>query len=310
MTNFASDWKNFDSNGLSADQFFYDQLYKSFAENTKNGTLPFFSREPDSVPRELSTGKIINDENLIALEQVAATRGYKSNVWIYGNELNRIQKETGPLNWKKNASPVLCQTKYFGATHLNEQNLYISEGGSKQKNQYLYNIDSLDERSRKAVLKYYERTQEVNSAYQKENLKSFRSNCLENPGHNENFAKARERVKKYSSIDGIDFSAAVDCHFKHCLQNSIGNGLKDNRETNRNSCYRQCMELVKKVESGEYKPYEAGRKIARALESGTEFQRIAVAKNYNLENAKKIEELKVAEANINRPYRRRSDVER
>ena len=62
--------------------------------------------------------------------------------------------------------------------------------------------------------------------------------------------------------------------------------------------------------AGEYKPYEAGRKIARALESGTEFQRIAVAKNYNLENAKKIEELKVAEANINRPYRRRSDVER
>lgn len=117
-------------------------------------------------------------------------------------------------------------------------------------------------------------------------------------------------MKKYSSIDGIDFSAAVDCHFKHCLQNSIGNGLKDNREANRNSCYRQCMELVNKVESGEYKPYEAGRKIARALESGTEFQRIAVAKNYNLENAKKIEELKVAEANINRPYRRRSDVER
>ena len=32
MTNFASDWKNFDSNGLSSDQFFYDQLYKSSAE--------------------------------------------------------------------------------------------------------------------------------------------------------------------------------------------------------------------------------------------------------------------------------------
>lgn len=310
MVDFASDWRGFDSNGLSADQFFYEQLYKAFAENTKNGTLPFFNKELDSVPRELSTGKIINDENLIALEQIASARGYKSNIWIYGNELNRIQKEIGALNWRRNASPVLCQTKYFNATHLNEQNLYISEGGSKQKNQYMYNIDALDERSRTAVIAYYKSTQERNSLYQNENLRAFKSNCISTPGCNENFIKARERVKKFSSIEGIDFSVAIDCHFKHCLQNSTGNKLTDNRGVNKSMCYRQCMELVKLVENRIYKPYEIGQKIARALESGTEFQRISVAKNYNLENAKKIEEMKVAEANISRPYRKSSAIER
>ena len=310
MAAFAEDWKGFVSNGLDAEDFFYDQIYKAFAENTKNETLPFFNKDLNMIPRELSTGKIINDENLIALEQVASARGYKSNFWIYGNELNKIQKEVGPLNWKRNASPVLCQTKYFGATHLNEQNLYIAEAGSKKKEQYLYNLESLDERSQKIVTKYYAMADKANAVYQKENLKVFSANYRQNPKSNENFIRAKERINNYRYIDGKDFSAVIDCHFKHCLQNATGNVLRDNREQIQAACYSVCDELVKQVEQGKYRPHDAGRKIVKVLECGTQFQRLTVAKNYNLENAKKAEELKVAESNRNKAYRRSYDIAR
>ncbi|MBM7022652.1 hypothetical protein [Treponema sp. Marseille-Q4523] len=310
MADFAADWKGFISKGLCAEDYFYEQVYKAFSENTKNGTLPFFNKDLNMIPRELSTGKIINDENLIALEQVASARGYKSNFWIYGNELNKIQKEVGPLNWKRNASPVLCRTKYFDATHLHEQNLYIAEAGSKKKEQYLYNIESLDERSRKIVTKYYATANKANAVYQAENLKLFSANCRQNPKTNSNFINAKDRINNYRSIDGTDFSAVIDSHFKHCLQSATGNILHDNRESVKEHCYAACNELIKKVEQGTYRPYEAGRKIVRALECGTQFQRISVAKNYNLENAKKAEELKVAEANRNKAYRRSYSIER
>nr|WP_180485589.1 hypothetical protein [Treponema socranskii] len=310
MANFAADWKGFVSNGLGVEDFFYEQIYKAFAENTKNETLPFFNKDLNIIPRELSTGKIINDENLIALEQVASARGYKSNFWIYGNELNKIQKEVGPLNWKRNASPVLCQTKYFGATHLNEQNLYIAEAGSKKKEQYLYNLESLDEQSQKIVTKYYAIVDKANTVYQKENLKAFSANCRQNPKSNENFVRAKERINNYRYIDGKDFSSVIDCHFKHCLQSATGNVLHDNREQIQAACYSVCNELVKQVEQGKYRPHDVGRKIVKALECGTQFQRLTVAKNYNLENAKKAEELKVAESNRNKAYRRSYDIAR
>ena len=156
MTDFYADFHGVGANGQTAEQYFYSQIFNAVKENTELGTLPLFNRALNKIPRELSTGKIINNENLIMLEQVASKNGYKSNLWIYGDELNKLQKEVGNLYYKKGTQPALCLTKYFGSTHLNEQDLYIAEGGSGKKEQYLYNLDSLDERSREKVMKYYQ----------------------------------------------------------------------------------------------------------------------------------------------------------
>lgn len=87
-----------------------------------------------------------------------------------------MQHEGISLNLKKDAEPILCLTKYANATHLNEKELYIAEGGNRAKAQFLYNYESLDERSRKAVDKYFSKVQSVSKEYAGENFSVFIGN--------------------------------------------------------------------------------------------------------------------------------------
>lgn len=302
MSEFYSNFNNFAHNGLTALQFFYKQTFETFKKNVENNTLPFFNNDLNKIPRELSTGKLINNENAIALEQVASKNGYKSNFWIYGHELNIIQKEIGNLYCKKNAEPVLCLTKYFGSTHLSEQDLYISEDGSKKNEQYLYNIDSLNEKSRQKVLKYYEKNQMLDKIYEEKNFQAFQSNVkLNQQGINETLKNAKEKVLEASRQDEMDFSVITNCHYLHLLANAIGKPeLAEIKTKNQKSlCYEKAIEFIEKVKKEKFESHKAGIMLCKALNSGTELQRISVAKGFNLENAKKIEELKVAEKNRN-----------
>ena len=309
MTDFYSDFRGVGANGLTAEQYFYKQVFDAFKANTENQTLPFFNKDLSRIPRELSTGKIINNENSIALEQVASKNGYKSNLWIYGDELNKLQKEVGNLYCKKGSQPVVCLTKYFGSTHLNEQDLYIAEGGSGKKEQYLYNLDSLDERSQQKVRKYYEIANETDRRYTESNYKAFQSNARQNMlGQSDARKNARSRALAASQQGGMNLSMVTQCHYLHNLSNAIGkpndihSGLQNPGA--QRQCYETCARLAEKVTVGTLKEHEAGRMLCSALNAGTEFQRISVAKGYNLENAKKIEEMKVADYNRNKPYRR------
>ncbi|MBQ8680339.1 MAG: hypothetical protein IJ530_11340 [Treponema sp.] len=311
MADFYSDFHG--SFGLTAEQYFYKQVFDAFKANTENQTLPFFNKDLDKIPRELSTGKIINNENSIALEMIASKNGYKSNLWIYGDELNSLQKEVGNLYYKKGTQPALCLTKYFGATHLNEQDLNIAEGGSKKREQYLYNLDSLDEKSLQKVLKYYETPNQIDKNYTESNFKAFRQNIanVRNGGQSDELKNARERANLAGHQGGLDLRMLTQCHYYHNLGNAIGKpnapslGLHDVAER---KCTEVSKQLIEKVSNGELSPHKAGLMLCTALNAGTEFQRISVAKGYNLENAKKIEELKVAEANRNKPYRRSGGV--
>lgn len=305
MIEFYSDYNGFTMNGLSAEEYFYMQTFEAFKANVENQSLPFFNNDLNKIPRELSTGKIINNENAIALEQIASLNGYKSNLWIYGDELNKIQKEVGNLYLKKGTMPVLCLTKYFGATHLNEQDLYISEAGTGKKEQYLYNLDSLNEKSREKVMKYFEQANAVDKKYTSENLKAFQINIEANrKGTNENFRKMREKVIQESKHLGLDLTAITNCHYIHQLGNSIGKPeLAEQKNANQKDlCYWLAGEFIKKAAENKILPKKAGMMLCTALNAGTEFQRLSVAKGYNLENAKKIEEMQVAEANRNRGY--------
>ncbi|MCR5252583.1 MAG: hypothetical protein K6C98_02585 [Treponema sp.] len=305
MTDFYSNFSSFEKDGQTAQQYFYKQIYEAFKENTQNNTLPFFNKDLNKIPRELTTGKVINNENSIALEQIASRYGYKSNLWIYGNELNKLQKEVGSLSYKKGTVPALCITKYFGATHLNEQDLYISESGTGNKEQYLYNLDSLTDRSREKVLKYFEMANNVDKSYTEANYKAFQSNIkLNKQGDNKTFEDIKKKVIEASNQNGLNLTVITNCHYFHNLTNSIGMPELAEEKTAKHKelCYQTSKEFCNK--SNNVGAYKAGLMLCTALNAGTEFQRISVAKGYNLENAKRIEEMKVAETNRTRPYQR------
>jgi len=305
MTDFYADYKSFQNGGQTAQQYFYKQIYETFKANTENNTLPFFNKDLNKIPRELSTGKIINNENAIALEQIASRYGYKSNLWIYGDELNRLQKEVGSIYCKKGTTPALCITKYFGATHLNEEDLYIAESGNRKKEQYLYNLDSLNESSQKKLIKYFEKANEINKEYTEKNLTAFQLNIKQNKtGNTKAFERIKKRVIEASKQDGMNLTVITNCHFYHNLTNAIGKPelAEERNARQKDICYQTSKNFCKKANNIE--PYKAGLMLCTALNAGTEFQRISVAKGYNLENAKKIEELKVAEATRNQTYKR------
>jgi|GEM_PF-2847111 len=311
MTDFFSNYNGFVRGGLSAEQYFYKQVFEAFKTNVEKGSLPFFNKDLNKIPRELSTGKIINNENAIVMEQIASKNGYKSNLWIYGSELNKIQKEVGDLYYKKGTEPALCLTKYFESTHLDEHDLYIAEGGSGRKEQYLYNIDSLSDKSREKLLKYYEKANTIDKKYTAENLKAFEQNIKQNTTELSNaFKSTKEKVVAASMQAGMNILAITDCHYLHNLSNSIGNPtMTETKIQNKKTvCYETAKKFIEKTNQDGINVYKAGQMLCTALNAGTEFQRISVAKGYNLENAKKVEELKVAEANRNRPYHRSDGI--
>ena len=311
MTDFFSNFDGFVSGGVSAEQYFYRQVFEAFKTNVENGTLPFFNKDLNKIPRELSTGKVINNENAIVMEQIASKNGYKSNLWIYGSELNKIQKEVGDLYYKKGAEPALCLTKYFGSTHLDEKDLYIAEGGSGRKEQYLYNIDSLTDKSREKLLKYYEQANAVDKKYTSENLKGFEQNIKQNKmSLSDSFTSTKEKVIAASKQDGINLIAITNCHYLHNLSNSIGKPeMTEAKIQNQKAlCYETAQKFIEKTSQDRLPSYKSGLMLCTALNAGTEFQRISVAKDYNLENAKRVEELKAAEANIKQPYHKRGGL--
>ena len=311
MTNFYSDWRNVNSKGYTARDFFFAQVFEAMAENVNNHSLPFFNREPDAIPRELSTGKIINNMNTIALEQVASKKGYKSNLWIYGDELNRLQKEVGDLYYKKNAEPVLCLgINDFNGTHLFSQDFKVSEGGSRKNEQYLYNLDSLDEKSQQKLLKYFENANAHNADYVKHNKEAYVFNNGAGAENKELQREAMRRAMEASQSDGLNFTPVMASHYLHTLGNSLGGFPEKYLGEKERSCYEKCSQLVENVRQGKMSEKDAGRFICKSLFAGTQVQRVVTAKGFNLENAKRNEELRVAESVRETAYRKSNGFSR
>ncbi|MDE5898992.1 MAG: hypothetical protein K2H09_07005 [Treponemataceae bacterium] len=49
MTDFYADFHGAGAAGLSADQYFYKQVFDAFQANVQGGTLPFFNKELDKI---------------------------------------------------------------------------------------------------------------------------------------------------------------------------------------------------------------------------------------------------------------------
>lgn len=295
------DGSNF-NHGLTKDEYFYDQIFKAVEKNVAERTLPFFNNKANAVPVELTTGKIINDENLIALEQIAAKKGYESNIWIYGDTLEKLQHEGISLNLKKDAEPVLCLTKYANATHLNKDELYIAEGGNKSKAQYLYNFDSLDDRSKKAVDKYFSNAKVVCEDYSQDNFRNFIEN-VKNTRTSEvpqlkNLKETLKAVsedvsKSYIKNTGskIDLTPVMNAQAKHMCQTVTAAKIKsDLNQKNQDTCYSVLSKVIADVRESGAKSWQVGENLTKALDAGTMYAKSYTSKNFNFEIRKVKEE--------------------
>ena len=69
----------------------------------------------------------------------------------------------------------MCLTKYQNYARTLED-LNVADGGTGKTEQYLYNLDSLDERSKEKVLKYFGFSNDFNQEYVNQNRKAFQEN--------------------------------------------------------------------------------------------------------------------------------------
>lgn len=305
---FCTEWiqdSNF-SKGLSDEGYFYSQIYENFKENTKNQTLPFFDSEIDKLPRELSTGKMINDKNIIALEQHSARFGYKSNIYLYGAELEKMALEGTNLFLKKNAQPVLLKDFNENQTKTTFNELSISDGGTKSGCQFFYNLDSFELNSQQKILKRFQHIDQINKNITQENYRNFKQNVMENKKEaNPLFEKCKQRMNENGVIKDISVSSIVNAQYKHMLLESIGKGNGINNEISvieKNNCYTSSQKLIDSVENGTSNPVSVGQKITKALDSACWFARSCTAPLYNLSKAKAQEELIIADCIRNNSY--------
>ncbi len=296
MEFFQTTWRNGSSfnKGLTAEEFFYEQIYDAFEKNVQNKSLPFLSLTDSHIPVELSTGKIINDENLIALEQNAASKGYKSNYWIFGSEVEKLSKQGIKITLKnRNEQPVLCLQKYSNPTHLNQTELYIAEGGSHSKYQFMYNLESFDECSQNELKKHIGNAAKINREYVADNLKNYVANVKKtrNPPPPPQLTKIKERVKNFSKVNDIDFSLLVNAQARHICREATGNALKDTALSSvKLKCYEMAEKVINDTQNGKLNRLKAGEAFTKAINAGTLYAKTFTSKEFNLEHNKIKEE--------------------
>lgn len=278
------DGSNF-NNGLTSEEYFYNQIYQAVQKNVANRTLPFFNSSESKIPVELSTGKIINDQNLIALEQVAAANGYKSNLWLYGSELEKLRNQGITINFQKDSVPVLCTTKFANATHLNSKELYINESGNKSPNQFMYNFDCLTEKSKQTIQKYYNQSLNIETAFLKESFGNYVKNIKNK--NSPNLQKVKETVSLVNK--DYDYSAVINAQAHHICHESTGLSKSTNQNTER-KCYELLEKIFSEKKDAKVPDWKVGESLSKAMDAGTWYAKSFTSKDFIVENNKLIEE--------------------
>lgn len=293
-TYILSNWKSGASftKGYTEDEYFYNQVISAIKENLKNKTLPFFNNDIKSVPRELLSGKIIKDENLIALEQVAAKNKYNSNLWLYGADLEKFSREGIKIKFKPNAEPVLCMTKFKNPIHLESLELYINEGGSKNNFQFLYNFDSLTPETQNALIKYTEKAYKLDQTYTQENYNTFQDNLKKDVKNNKKIIlEIQEKIRNDRFLSGVDCASIIEAQYTHNLYQSVGAKMQNPiKEERKQKCYTAFNNLFNQIDEGKINSLMVAENLTKKMYSAAIYQRTMTSKNLNLETSKLHEE--------------------
>lgn len=293
---------------MTAEEYFFDQIFSFAKENVEKHSLPFFNTESKQLPVELSTGKIINDTNLIALEQAASLKDYKSNLWIYGSELERLSNMGIPIKLKKGAEPVLCQTHFGNYERIVTDELNIAEGGAKTQNQFLYNYDSLTEESQRALDKLYSNSSQINEAATYANFQNFASNISKLKNElSSDFHSLQKTIQKRVENLSEDFNSAINAHAKHFCFEATGTLSKQASNNNEISCYTGLQNWIENTIQNKIPFWIAGEDFCRAMDAGTWYAKSFISKDFNHANRKQQEDNFHKKKNI---ARLNKDVER
>lgn len=283
-----TDWKSGQSHThcRTPEGFFYDRLWRAFEKNINNQTLPCFNTEQTNLYRELTSGKIISGRNQIALEQDAAAHGYKSNHYVSGHDLARLEKELGiSVVFKKHTNPVLCETSYNNAEFVKSRNTYINENGSKKDWQYMYNFDSLSLNTQKYVQKHLMKNQVLDNDFAKKNAENFRYNLTidKNSSDYQKLENAKKIMNKYSVTPEADFSLLVNAHTKTQIMNMVDNTNRRFDEKEKSDVYKTYKEMVDNIRNNDNakKPHEMGEVLCAALNAGNNYAATCCAKNFD-----------------------------
>ena len=286
--------------GLTSDEFFQKQIYDALKFNCENRTLPFFNENQKALPRELYTGKLINDDNLIALEQVSAQRGYESNLWIFGSDLETLSKQGYKIHFMDNVQPVLCRTKYHNPTHL-ESELYVAEHGTKNKEQFLYNVDALTDDSKKSVEKLINRCKQLDQSASEINYKIFTDNMKKSPSEKQkHIGKIVQGIQQNRYINEIDCASLVEAQYLHNVYNSIGGKAKYSPKES--LCYSSLNKLFNSTNNNVFQELKVAENLTKKLYSASIYQKAMVSRDFNIETNKIQEEQTKKARNINKGF--------
>lgn len=294
-------------------EFFFNQIYEDFKYNVENDSLPFF-KENVRFPQELRTGKMISYENIPALEMAAARYKYKSNMWIYGEDLESLDRQGYKITTKGTAKPVLCITKYHNANHLNEKEIYTTEGGSKQKVQFMYNLDSFDEETQHRIIKHLGMNpNSLGEKITRECAKNFHKNGQEALIGTKNpvLVQAQELMKKNAYVNGNYSRVIAETQMKYSLD-SYTNGeipfLYKTQDETKNKLYETCRKLIEDADSRKISGVDFGKDISNCLENAIIYSKKLTSDSYDLSKSK-IEEEKLYVAERLKSYGRKNTRE-
>lgn len=289
-----TDWKSgqIKTHGIRQEEFstpeeyFNHQIWKAFEQNVNNQTLPCFNMEQTNPARELTSGKIISGRNQIALEQDMAANSYKSNIYISGHDLARLEKELGiSVVFKKHTMPVLCETFYNNAEFVKNRDTYINENGSTKNYQYMYNFDSLSQNTQKYVQKHLMKNQVLDNDFAKKNAENFRYNLTidKNSSDYQKLENAKKIMNKYSVTPEADFSLLVNAHTRTQIMNMVGNTNRRFDEKEKSDVYKTYKEMVDNIRNNDNakRPHEMGELLCAALNAGNNYAATFCAKNFD-----------------------------
>jgi pseudouridine synthase len=223
------------------------------------------------------------------------SKAYKVTIDIPLTEEMIVQfKEGIKLNLKKGSEPVLCLQKLNNPIHVNNQELYISEAGTKSNYQFLYNIDSLDERSVKALEKHINTSKKIDNEYTNENFTNFVENqkaLKKAPPLPQGLKRIKDKVISTCQTLNMNIAPLVDAQAKHVCYEVTGNRLTHEPSVEaKQNCYNACLQIIENTKAKKTEPWKVGETITKALDAGTWYARSYTSKDFSIGYNKQKEE--------------------
>lgn len=213
-----SGWDNVKLQNTAADVFYQHQFMQLLRDASNNERLPFFNAEK-AAPSNILNRNTMKDVNKTLAELHSSLLGAKTNEYIFGADLIALDLS---LDKNKNLTPLLvaARNQYNNvdrplkgemdvskeglASRLQTEDKFFKREHGKERvdYQFMYNVDQLDERSRKKLMQITKPEQKKH----KEKLEHKQQESQKN--WKQNYTQYTKLVKENLSNDMQRFEVA------------------------------------------------------------------------------------------------------